>query len=179
MGIIRISGRPFPDNERPAPGMVLVPAGVYGPEFVVTPNFYVIKEYNNSDLYALFIGNLADRMAYGAGAFVTPWGMSAACSARTSPSCRRCSNGRAMMSVARMACPDTRPGGRSVNGRRKAACNQPASRPPRCSRRCASHPLPKRRLVEAQFIQASITLNLSGEIEVAFACPPPYRFALG
>ena len=74
MGIIRISGRPFPDHERKAPGMVLVPAGVYGPEFVVTPNFYVIKEYNNSDLYALFIGNLADRIAHGGGAFVTPWG---------------------------------------------------------------------------------------------------------
>ncbi|WP_417409057.1 lytic murein transglycosylase [Hoeflea sp.] len=74
MGIIRISGRPFPDHERRAPGMVLVPAGIYGPEFVVTPNFYVIKEYNNSDLYALFIGNLADRMAHGGAAFVTPWG---------------------------------------------------------------------------------------------------------
>ena len=53
--------------------MVLVPAGTFGPEFVVTPNFYVIKEYNNSDLYALFIGNLADRIAHGVGAFVTPW----------------------------------------------------------------------------------------------------------
>ncbi|MGJ8569268.1 MAG: lytic murein transglycosylase [Hoeflea sp.] len=73
MGIIRISGRPFPDHERQASGMVLVPAGIYGPEFVVTPNFYVIKEYNNSDLYALFIGNLADRMAHGGSAFVTPW----------------------------------------------------------------------------------------------------------
>lgn len=73
MGIIRISGRPFPDQERRAAGMVLVPAGIYGPEFVVTPNFYVIKEYNNSDLYALFIGNLADRIAHGGGAFVTPW----------------------------------------------------------------------------------------------------------
>ena len=73
MGIIRISGRPFPEHERRAPGMVLVPAGIYGPEFVVTPNFYVIKEYNNSDLYALFIGNLADRIAHGGGAFLTPW----------------------------------------------------------------------------------------------------------
>lgn len=76
MGIIRISGRAFPDQERAAAGMVLVPAGIYGPEFVVTPNFYAIKEYNNSDLYALFIGNLADRIANGAGAFVTPWGKS-------------------------------------------------------------------------------------------------------
>jgi len=73
MGIIRISGRPFPDNERGQAGMVLVPAGIYGPEFVVTPNFYVIKEYNNSDLYALFIGNLADRISWGTGDFVTGW----------------------------------------------------------------------------------------------------------
>lgn len=73
MGIIRISGRPFPDHERGQPGMVLVPAGIYGPEFVVTPNFYVIKEYNNSDLYALFIGNLADRISWGTGDFVTGW----------------------------------------------------------------------------------------------------------
>ena len=54
--------------------MMLVPAGRHGPEFVVTPNFYVIKEYNNSDLYALFIGNLADRIAYGAGSFQAEWG---------------------------------------------------------------------------------------------------------
>ena len=40
----------------------------------MTPNFYVIKEYNNSDLYALFIGNLADRIAHGAGPFQGEWG---------------------------------------------------------------------------------------------------------
>lgn len=73
LGIIRITGRPFPDHERALPGMVLVPAGTFGPEFVVTPNFYVIKEYNNSDLYALFIGNLADRIMYGGKAFETRW----------------------------------------------------------------------------------------------------------
>ena len=73
MGIIRVSGRPFPENERAQAGMVLVPAGIYGPEFIVTPNFYVIKEYNNSDLYALFIGNLADRISWGTGDFVTGW----------------------------------------------------------------------------------------------------------
>ena len=73
MGIIRVSGRPFPENERAQAGMVLVPAGIYGPEFIVTPNFYVIKEYNNSDLYALFIGNLADRISWGTGSFATRW----------------------------------------------------------------------------------------------------------
>ncbi len=73
-GITRVSGRPFPDQELRAEGMMLVPAGRHGPEFLVTPNFYVIKQYNNSDLYALFIGNLADRMAYGSGAFKAGWG---------------------------------------------------------------------------------------------------------
>ena len=57
-----------------ASGMMLVPAGRDGPEFIVTPNFYVIKEYNNSDLYGLYIGNLADRIANGSGAFQEKWG---------------------------------------------------------------------------------------------------------
>jgi lytic murein transglycosylase len=73
-GIRRISGKPFPAEEAKKQAMMLVPAGRHGPEFIVTPNFYVIKEYNNSDLYALFIGNLADRIAYGSGAFAAPWG---------------------------------------------------------------------------------------------------------
>jgi lytic murein transglycosylase len=73
-GITRISGRAFPSSELRAPGMMLLPAGRNGPEFIVTPNFYVLKQYNNSDLYALFIGNLADRIAYGAGPFQARWG---------------------------------------------------------------------------------------------------------
>ena len=72
-GVKRISGRPFPKAESKKDGMMLVPAGRNGPHFIVTPNFYVLKEYNNSDLYALFVGNLADRIAYGSGAFKTAW----------------------------------------------------------------------------------------------------------
>jgi lytic murein transglycosylase len=74
MGIRRMSGKGFPAAELKVDGMMLVPAGRHGPEFIVTPNFYVLKEYNNSDLYALFIGNLADRIAYGAGSFEGSWG---------------------------------------------------------------------------------------------------------
>jgi lytic murein transglycosylase len=74
MGITRMSGKGFPAAELKVDGMMLVPAGRHGPEFIVTPNFYVLKEYNNSDLYALFIGNLADRIAYGAGSFEGSWG---------------------------------------------------------------------------------------------------------
>ncbi len=64
----RVSGRAFPAGEARATGHLLMPAGRFGPAFIATPNFYVIKEYNNSDLYALFIGHLADRMG-GAGPF--------------------------------------------------------------------------------------------------------------
>ncbi len=73
-GISRINGKAFPKHELEAKGMLLVPAGIYGPKFVVTPNFYVLKEYNNSDLYALFIGNLGDRIAHGSRAFHGRWG---------------------------------------------------------------------------------------------------------
>jgi hypothetical protein len=74
LDIKRISGKGFPPGEMKARGMMLVPAGRDGPEFIVTPNFYIIKEYNNSDLYALYIGNLADRIAFGSGAFQGQWG---------------------------------------------------------------------------------------------------------
>jgi lytic murein transglycosylase len=73
-GILRISGKGFPASETNQSAMMLVPAGTSGPEFLVTPNFYVLKEYNNSDLYALFIGNLADRIGAGGGAFKGAWG---------------------------------------------------------------------------------------------------------
>ena len=73
LGIVRVSGKAFPAAETGKPAMMLVPAGRHGPGFIVSPNFYVVKEYNNSDLYALFIGNLADRIAYGSGAFKAPF----------------------------------------------------------------------------------------------------------
>ena len=50
-----------------------MPAGRFGPAFVATPNFYVIKKYNNSDLYALFVGNAADRIQYSNKPFVAQW----------------------------------------------------------------------------------------------------------
>jgi lytic murein transglycosylase len=51
---------------------LLMPEGAYGPAFLTPKNYYVIKEYNFSDLYVLFVGNLADRIA-GGGPFKTPW----------------------------------------------------------------------------------------------------------
>jgi membrane-bound lytic murein transglycosylase B len=44
-------------------GELFLPAGSYGPAFLIFQNFYVIKRYNNADSYALAIGLLADRLA--------------------------------------------------------------------------------------------------------------------
>ncbi|MER9968510.1 lytic murein transglycosylase [Mesorhizobium sp. M0060] len=74
MGIKRVSGKPFPASERKAEGFLLMPAGRSGPAFIVTPNFYVLKQYNTSDLYALFIGHGADRIAHGDSNFSGGWG---------------------------------------------------------------------------------------------------------
>lgn len=51
---------------------LLMPAGLYGPAFLILRNYYVIKDYNFSDLYVLFVGNVSDRIA-GGSSFATPW----------------------------------------------------------------------------------------------------------
>ncbi len=51
---------------------LLQPAGLYGPSFLILRNYYVIKEYNFSDLYVLFVGHLSDRIA-GGPAFEARW----------------------------------------------------------------------------------------------------------
>lgn len=73
MGITRISGRPFPNAELNGEGYLMLPAGRLGPAFIVTPNFYVLKEYNTSDVYALFVGHVGDRIQYGVGDFGASW----------------------------------------------------------------------------------------------------------
>jgi len=74
MGIARVGGKTFPANEARQEGFLLMPAGRHGPAFIVTPNFYVLKQYNTSDLYALFIGHAADRIAHGDKTFSAGWG---------------------------------------------------------------------------------------------------------
>jgi lytic murein transglycosylase len=63
LGVTRVDGSPLPADKGTTGGTnhLLMPAGRYGPAFIVTDNFYVLKTYNNSDLYALYIGQLADR----------------------------------------------------------------------------------------------------------------------
>lgn len=46
--------------------MLSAPAGAAGPMFLLFPNHFAIRKYNNSTAYALGIGLLADRFAGGA-----------------------------------------------------------------------------------------------------------------
>ena len=54
------------------PASLLLPEGIYGPAFLTLKNYYVIKEYNFSDLYVLFVGHLSDRIS-DPRPFETPW----------------------------------------------------------------------------------------------------------
>jgi lytic murein transglycosylase len=72
LGYARSFNRTFTPAQAKVRAYLIMPAGTYGPAFLATENFLVIKRYNMSDLYALFVGNLADRIA-GGGDFETPW----------------------------------------------------------------------------------------------------------
>jgi lytic murein transglycosylase len=72
LGVRRADGKPFAARYQSASAYLMSPGGTYGPQFLVTENFKVLRAYNTSDLYALFVGHLSDRIA-GAGTFLTPW----------------------------------------------------------------------------------------------------------
>lgn len=73
LGIKRSDGKAFSKAQIAEIAYLMSPAGTYGPQFLATENFKVIRLYNTSDLYALFVGHLSDRIR-GSGDFVTPWG---------------------------------------------------------------------------------------------------------
>jgi lytic murein transglycosylase len=72
-GYLPAYGRTLSASERAKSASLLQPAGLYGPSFLATKNYFVIKEYNFSDLYVLFVGHLSDRIA-DPRPFETPWG---------------------------------------------------------------------------------------------------------
>ena len=72
MGVKPVKGADFPAGALGWEASLLQPAGIFGPAFLTFDNFQVIREYNKSDLYALFVGNLADRIR-GGGGFAAGW----------------------------------------------------------------------------------------------------------
>ena len=76
LGFVPAGGRRLSARELALEASLLQPEGSYGPSFLTPKNYYVIKDYNFSDLYVLFVGHLSDRIA-GGRPFETPWSKNA------------------------------------------------------------------------------------------------------
>jgi lytic murein transglycosylase len=74
-GYVPVRGQKLSAAEQAEGASLLQPEGIYGPSFLTTKNYFVIKEYNFSDLYVLFVGHLSDRMTSPL-PFATPWSAS-------------------------------------------------------------------------------------------------------
>jgi hypothetical protein len=75
-GFVPVRGQKLSAAEQAQPASLLQPEGIYGPAFLTTKNYFVIKEYNFSDLYVLFVGHVSDRMT-DPRHFETPWSQGA------------------------------------------------------------------------------------------------------
>jgi lytic murein transglycosylase len=71
-GYVPAYGRKLTKVELATDASLLLPEGTYGPAFLTAKNYYVLKDYNYSDLYVLFVGHLSDLIG-GGGPFQTPW----------------------------------------------------------------------------------------------------------
>lgn len=71
-GFVLTRGRHPTAAERAVSASLVQPEGAYGPSFLATKNYFVLKDYNYSDLYVLFVGHLSDRIR-GARPFKTAW----------------------------------------------------------------------------------------------------------
>jgi lytic murein transglycosylase len=74
-GFVPVRGQKLSADEQAQPASLLQPEGSHGPAFLTTKNYFVIKEYNFSDLYVLYVGHLSDRMS-NPQPFATPWSAS-------------------------------------------------------------------------------------------------------
>jgi lytic murein transglycosylase len=74
-GFVPVRGQQLGAAEMAEPASLLQPEGIYGPAVLTTKNYFVIKEYNFSDLYVLYVGHLSDRML-NPQPFATPWSAS-------------------------------------------------------------------------------------------------------
>lgn len=75
-GFVPAYGRQLSAAERAVEASLVQPEGAYGPSFLATKNYFVLKDYNYSDLYVLFVGHLSDRIG-GAKPFETAWSKNA------------------------------------------------------------------------------------------------------
>jgi lytic murein transglycosylase len=71
-GARRADGQGWSAADSGSQAELILPAGAAGPAFLVFPNHFVIRTYNNSLAYALSVGLLADRIG-GAGPLVAAW----------------------------------------------------------------------------------------------------------
>jgi len=76
VGYVPANGLKIRSRELSIVASLLLPEGTYGPGFLTPKNYYVLKDYNYSDLYVLFVGHLADLIA-GGGPFEHPWSKNA------------------------------------------------------------------------------------------------------
>jgi lytic murein transglycosylase len=72
LGFVPAYGRKLSAAELAYEASLLQPEGSYGPSFLTPKNYFVLKDYNYSDLYVLFVGHLSERIA-GGRPFETPW----------------------------------------------------------------------------------------------------------
>lgn len=72
LGVRTADGKPMAATDIGQDAGLIIPQGWRGPAFLVLPNHFVIRRYNNSTAYALAVGLLADRIG-GAGPLITPW----------------------------------------------------------------------------------------------------------
>jgi len=75
-GYVPANGLKVRPRELSIAASLLLPEGTYGPGFLTPKNYYVLKDYNYSDLYVLFVGHLADLIA-GGKPFEHPWSKNA------------------------------------------------------------------------------------------------------
>ncbi len=76
-GFVPAYGRRLRADELADTASVLQPEGIYGPAFLAAKNYFVIKEYNFSDLYVLFVGQVSDRIGDPQRRFEQPWSQAA------------------------------------------------------------------------------------------------------
>jgi membrane-bound lytic murein transglycosylase B len=71
-GVVRADGQPWAPLDADAKAQLVAPAGAGGPLFLLFPNHFAIRAYNNSLSYALGVGLLADGYR-GEGPLIRAW----------------------------------------------------------------------------------------------------------